>query len=463
MSLTTLPATILESALSRVRRTALRVAMARSGRRGGRGGAVDLSAISRFPAHTHYPLKRDGLDPVSDLAAARDRGEVTKLARLLGLDIWLVTGYDAARSVLGDGGSYSNDLRHLLGHRQRSAAEQVGGLGMTDPPGHTTLRKVLTPEFTKRRLARLRPVIERTVEDALDEMERRGPVVDLVEHFGFQVPFQVICDLLGMPEVDRADFRRFGAARFDLSEGGAGSFGAAATTRTYLIDWVARERTAPSGVDGLIQSILAEHGDSFDDVELGGLADGVFLGGYETSASMLSLGTYVLSRDRAAYRRMAEGTPEQVEALVEELLRYVCPVQMAFPRFARHDLEVAGTRIKAGDVVLVSLTGANRDPSANPATGDLPTSDLATSDLATDRFDADRFDPTRPGGGHLAFGHGLHRCVGAELARLELRIALTALTRRFPDLVVAADPGDLRFTELSAVYGVSELPVRLTP
>lgn len=435
----------LTGALASVRRSALRLAMSRpfsSRAPGGGSGGIDLSTIKKFPRHTHYPLQRIALDPVPRLRQARADGEVTKLARLLGLNIWLVTGDRAARHVMSDAGAFSNDLRHLMGTRKRNDAEQVGGLGMTDAPEHTRLRKMLTPEFTKRRLARLQTSIDEVVAESLDAMEADGPVVDLVESFGFQIPFRVICDLLGMPEVDRAAFRSLGSARFDLSEGSAGSFGAAVTSRSFLIDLTTRLRDAErGGNEGLIAALLDKHGADFDDVELGGMADGVFLGGYETSASMLSLGTFALLSNPEYFRLLREGIDEDVDAIVEELLRYVCPVQLAFPRFARHDMDLYGHRVVQGDVVLLSLSGANRDPQAHPA--------------------ADAFDPTQPGAGHLSFGHGLHRCVGAELARMELRTALRGLATRFPELSLACEPDELEFTELSAVYSVARLPVRL--
>ncbi len=431
------------SVLARGRRALMRVAVSLGSRGGsGGGGGVDLSAIKKFPAHTHFVLQRDAVDPVAQIAETRAGEPVHRLTRFLGMDVWLVTGDAEAREMLVNSADLSNDLRHLLGNRKRSAAEQVGGLGMTDPPDHTRLRKVLTPEFTKRRLQRLEPAIDRVVQECLDDMETRGGVIDLVDRFGFQVPFQVICDLLGMPEVDREGFRSLGAARFDLSAGGAGSFDAAKSTREFLIDLVERQRTERTvHPDGLLAAIIDDHGEEFDSVEIGGLADGVFLGGYETSASMLSLGTYVLLSHPDSYERLRTGTSEEVDEIVEELLRYVCPVQVAFPRFARRDFTLAGVQVREGDIVLTSLAGANRDPLAHSA--------------------ADAFDPTKPSAGQLAFGHGLHRCVGAELARMELRTALRALATRFPDMALAVEPGELEFTELSAVYSVEALPVRL--
>lgn len=408
-----------------------------------RGTALRLAVSSarRVPASIRFPLLRDGVDPVPALDASRDSGDVVQLARLLGTRVWLVTGYDAARAVLADSDAFANDVRHLIGRQGRAPAERIGGLGMTDPPDHERLRRILTPSFTRRRMADLQSDVDRVVATALDDMAAHGPEVDLVERFGFAVPFGVICDLLGMPAVDREEFRRHGAARFDLSSGRSGILDTAAGTREFLIDLVASERRDPRLPDGLISRMVAEHGADFDDVELGGLADGVFLGGYETSASMLSLGTWVLLQHPAAWASLRRGEPAEVDRVVEELLRYVCPVQIAFPRIARRELRVGDRTVRAGDVVVVSLTGAGRDPARHD--------------------DASHFDPTTESAGTLAFGHGLHRCVGAELARMELRTALVALARRFPDLSLAGDPHDLRFTELAIVHGVDSLPVHL--
>ncbi len=405
-----------------------------------RRGIPDVSKLRRLPTSATYPLLRDGLDPVPRLAAVRDREPVTKLTSLLGTRIWLVSGHDEARAVLADSASYSNDMRHVIGKRVRSDADSIGGLGMTDPPDHTRLRGLLTPEFTKRRLARLQLDIDTIVADVLDDLAERaqhGPV-DLVRHFGFAIPFRVICELLGLPISEQADFHKMGAARFDLTQGGVGVFGAATESRTFLIDAVTRQRENPG--DGLIGAVLAAHGDEFDDVEIGGLMDGVFLGGYETSASMLSMGALVLGQHPDSYALLRAGDPADVEAIIEELLRYLCPVQVAFPRFARRDHDLFGRQIAKGDVVIVSLTGANRDPRQLP--------------------DPESFDHTHTTLRHLAFGHGMHRCVGAELARMELCTALVELARRFPDLRMP--PTDqIAFRELSVVHSIDELPVTL--
>jgi cytochrome P450 len=401
-------------------------------------GGLDLRKLRFLPDSLTLPFQRDGLDPVPEIAALRDQDPVAELATLFGRKIWLVSGYDEAREALADGASYSNDLGQFVSQEGRDDSEQIGGLGMTDPPLHTALRRYLTPEFTMRRLARLEPEIERVVNERLDAMEESGPEVDLVSEFAFPVPFQVICELLGLPTEDRERFFSLGVARFDLSEGGAGMFGAAAHTRDFLIKAVAAQRQEPG--DGLIGALLKEHGDDLDDLTLGGIADGVFLGGYETSASMLALGSYLLAESPDAMGLLRED-PASVDRVVEELLRHLTVVQMGFVRFAKRDLVLGGKQVSEGDVVAISLMAANRDPRLGE--------------------DLDTFDPHREPTRHLAFGHGIHRCVGAELARMELRIALRALAQRFPDLAVVAPVDELDFRKLSVVYGVEALPVHL--
>ncbi len=389
-----------------------------------------------LPKKLTMPLRRNGMDPLPDLGRIRDHDPVHRMRRVFGINVWLVTGYHEAKAVLADTKSYSTDIRPMLG---MGTDVTIGGLGFTDPPEHTRLRKILTPEFTVRRLARLQPVIDRVVEERLDAMEAAGPVTDLVEDFAFPIPFLIICELLGLPVEDREPFRKLGHARFDIAEGGAGVFGAMSESRAFLQEAVARQRVNPG--DGLIGQIIRELGDDVSDEDLGGLADGVFTGGYETSASMLSLGTLALLRDPESYARA--GQREHVDAVVAELLRYLSVVQITFPRFVKNDMELYGKQIKQGDVLIVSLSAANRDRAFG--------ADPETIDSLADR-------PS-----HLGFGHGFHRCVGAELARMELRSAFLGLVKRFPHLELDTPVENLSFRDLSIVYGVDSLPVRLHP
>jgi len=291
-----------------------------------------------------------------------------------------------------------------------------------------------------RRLERLRPRIGEIIDECLDQVAVGGPVVDLVPTFAFPVPFQVICELLGLPVEDRETFRGLATARFDVTYGGAGALGAISGSREFLLDFAAQQRKDPG--DGLVGQIIREHGDTISDYDLGGLADGVFTGGLETSASMLALGTAVLLNHPEEYAALANGSAD-VDRTVDELLRFLAVVQIAFPRFAKHDVEIAGKRIGTGDVVVCHLPGTNRDRA-----------------LAGDDRSMEAFDPHREmKSSNLAFGHGFHRCIGAELAKMELRMAYPALASRFPHLTLETQ--DLPFRQRSIVYGVDELPVRL--
>lgn len=405
------------------------------------GGGLDLSKIDKVPESLSWPLNRAGFDPVARLGEVRAAEPVHKLTSFFGITVWLVTGDAEAREVLADSTSYSNDIRPFVGAKSGSATDgDIGGLGFTDPPDHTRLRKLLTPEFTMRRLDRLKPRIAEIIDECLDNVTAAGPVVDLVPTFAFPVPFQVICELLGLPVEDRERFRGLATARFDVTYGGAGALGAISGSREFLLDFARQQRLDPG--DGLVGQIIREHGDDITDFELGGLADGVFTGGLETSASMLALGTAVLLNHPDEYAALADGTAD-VEKVVDELLRYLSVVQVAFPRFAKHDLEIAGRRIGQGDVVMCHLGGTNRDPV-----------------LAADGVTLESFNPHRAmASSNLAFGHGFHRCVGAELAKMELRMAYPKLAQRFPELTLEGQ--DLAFRQKSIVYGVDSLPVRL--
>lgn len=402
---------------------------------------MDLSSMAFFPESALMPLRREGLDPVPELGRLREQTPVSRLPVPFGVNVWLVTGYDAAKAVLGDAKAFSNDFANLTGTAGALAEQNPGGLGFADPPVHTRLRRLLTPEFTMRRLARLRPGIETVVNERLDAMAAAGDrPVDLVQEFALPIPSLVICDLLGVPYQDRAEFQHLAMARFDLFGGAGASLGSISQSLSYLLDVVREQRERPG--DGLLGSIIKDHGDEVDDLELAGLADGVLTGGFETTASMLALGALILLRDGETFAAVRDDD-EVVHGFVEEVLRHLTVVQVAFPRFAREDVEVAGVRIAKGDVVVCSLSGANRDGALGAG--------------------MERLDPARPATQHLAFGYGVHRCIGAELARMELRAAYPALLRRFPRLRLAVPAEELAFRKASIVYGVETLPVLTGP
>jgi cytochrome P450 len=383
------------------------------------------------------PLMRDGLDPVAGLALRQRDQPVSRLEFPFGISAWLVTGYDDVRAVIGDTRAFSNDYSNVVASTggQATAEQDPGGLGFSDPPKHTRLRKALTPEFTVRRLSRLLPRIAEIVEQQLDVMAATGSPVDLVETFAMPIPSLVICELLDVPYPDRADFQRLSGSRFDIFGGAGTGLDAITESLEYMSELVAAQRSHPG--DGLLGMLIREHGDEITDQELAGLADGLLIGGHETTASMLALGAILLLQSPETVEQIR--TDDQAIApAVEEMLRYLTVVQLAFPRFAKQDMELGGHQIKAGEMVLCSLSGANRDP----ALGDHMQS-----------FDPAHMSP------HLAFGYGVHRCVGAELARMELRIAYPALFRRFPQLRLGIPSDEITFHDYSLVHGVQNLPV----
>jgi cytochrome P450 len=394
-------------------------------------------SMSELP-FTLVQFQRDGLDPVPELARLRAEQPISRLQYPIGPPVWLVTNYADSRTVLGDSQRFSNDFSKMTATEDLDvlAAMNPGGLGFTDPPDHTRLRRMLTPEFTMRRLRKLIPRIEAIVAERLDAMEEAGAPVDLVDQFAVPIPSLVISELLGVPYPDRAEFQKLSESRFDFLGDIEGCLSAVGETLEYLSGLVAEQRKSPG--DNLLGMLVREHGDNITDEELTGLADGILIGGHETTASMLALGALHLMTNSEHFG-MVRDSDEHVAPIVDELLRFLTVVQVAFPRFALQDVELSGHKINAGEVVLVSLSGANRDPKLGS--------------------DMDKVNPFREMPPHVAFGYGLHRCVGAELGRIELQIAYPALLRRFPTLRLAVPFEELKFRELSIVYGVEKLPV----
>jgi cytochrome P450 len=391
-----------------------------------------MSETEEFPL---VQFLRAGFDPVADLAAIRADQPMYPLPMPGGATAWMVTRYEDVKSVLGDHVRFSNDFANVMA--AGAANEDPGGLGFRDPPDHTRLRKLLTPEFTMRRLRRLEPRIEALVNERLDALEQAGQPADLVEMFALPIPSLVVCELLGVPYDERADFLRLSTDRFDFSGGPEASLAAINESMRFLTALVERERANPG--DGLLGTLLRERGDEIGDRELASLADGLLTGGHDTSTSMIALGTLWLLQHPEHLALVRDGDENQVAQVVEELLRYMTVVQVAFPRFAKEDLVLAGQEVKKGEMVLCSLSAANRDPALGP--------------------EMDTVHPGRDVPSHLAFGYGIHRCVGAPLAQMEMRIAYPALLRRFPGLRLAVPDEEIAWRALAIVYGVDRLPV----
>jgi cytochrome P450 len=295
---------------------------------------------------------------------------------------------------------------------------------------------MLTPEFTMRQVRRLEPWIERIVEDHLDQMQRVGPPLDLVESFALPIPVLVICELLGAPYDDRANFHHRSARAVDLNLPPNERTAAFRELRAYMVELAGRAQASPS--KGMLSALAREYGDDLTTDELAGIGHLMLFAGHETTAAMLSLGTLALLR-HPDQLRIIRDQPERVDAAIEELLRWLTIGHTATPRVATEPVEIAGQRIEAGEMVLVSLPAANRDPSLTP--------------------DPDILDLTRAATRHLAFGHGVHHCIGAPLARAEMRIAFPALLRRFPNLRLTDDQTEVQLRTFGILHGITRLPL----
>jgi cytochrome P450 len=295
---------------------------------------------------------------------------------------------------------------------------------------------MLTPEFTVRRIARLEPQVDAIVAERLDALEAAGRPADLMRHFAWPIPGMVSCALLGIPRDDRAELvRNFDTGR--TANRRREQQMAAGRAYVSYMDRLARRIRRDPGED-LLGMLVREHGADITDEELAGLAASLMAAGLENVAGTLGLGILALLEHPEQLALLLD-RPDLVDRAVEELIRYVTIVPTASPRTALSDLHLAGQDIRAGDVVACSMFAANR---ARPP-GSPP----------------DELDITREPTAHVAFGHGIHSCLGAALARMELRIACLALLRRCPGLRLAVAADELRFRSQAPVYGVETLPV----
>jgi cytochrome P450 len=388
-------------------------------------------------------MQRNGFDPTAELSRLRDGKGIERIRTPFGIDAWLVTRFADVREVLSDPARFSNARvspreGSRLGlppmSKEELARLRAGNLLAFDPPEHTRLRRLLTPEFTVRRMRRLEPRIREIVEEHLDAMEREGPPADLVADFALPVPSLVICELLGVPYVDRAEFQERSNEQLDLSRSVEDRFRVAQESRAYMHRLVERAQAEPG--EDMLGMLVREHGDEVSTDELVGIASLLLIAGHETTSNMLGLGTLALLR-HPGQLAIVRDEPERVDAAVEELLRWLSIVHSGTAKVTTTEVEIAGRRIGAGEFVMCALPAANRDPAL--------------------RDDPDRLDVTRGAVGHVAFGHGIHHCLGAPLARMEMRIAFPALLQRFPGLRTLSD--QVEFRSFHVIYGLAALPV----
>ncbi|MFI9602636.1 cytochrome P450 [Streptomyces sp. NPDC052043] len=411
-------------------------------------------------------------DPYPAYAWLREHAPVHRTRLPSGVEAWLVTRYADARQALADQRLSKNPAHHAgpahakgrTGIPGERKAELMTHLLNIDPPDHTRLRRLVSKAFTPRRVAEFAPRVQELADGLIDGFAERG-TADLIHEFAFPLPIYAICDLLGVPREDQDDFRDWAGMMLHLPGGespdpqrhGKGPRGGVARSvkkmRGYLAELIHRKREAlpaePAPGEDLISALIraSDHGEHLTENEAAAMAFILLFAGFETTVNLIGNGTYALlthpeQRD-LLQRSLAEGDDGLLETGVEELLRYDGPVELATWRYATGPLTLGGQDIAPGDPVLVVLAAADRDPEkfAGP----------------------DVLDLARRDNQHLGYGHGVHYCLGAPLARLEGQTALATLLTRLPDLQLDTDPADLRWRGGLIMRGLRTLPVRFTP
>ncbi|MFE9407063.1 cytochrome P450 [Streptomyces sp. NPDC006530] len=393
---------------------------------------VDLAALGEDFTRDPYPV----------YAELRGRGPVHRIRMPEGAEAWLVVGYEAGRAALAD---------DRLSKEWRNAAPGLGvqqvssGITMlsSDPPSHTRLRRLVTREFTARRIEALAPRVQEMTDTFVDAMlaapDRRA---DLVEALSFPLPITVIGELIGVPALDQEKFREW--SNISVSAPAlADRLAATADVKEYLTRLLTDKRADPGDdlVSALIRAADEEGGDHLSHDELLGMVWLLLIAGHETTVNLISNGILALLGHPGQLAALRADFDGLIDNAVEEMLRYDGPVETPTARFTREPVEIAGTLVPGGgQLVLVALADADRDPAryAEP----------------------DRFDIHRDARGHVAFGHGIHHCLGAPLARLEARTAVRTLLERCPDLALEIHPAALQWRTGMMMRGPLRLPVR---
>jgi cytochrome P450 len=393
-----------------------------------------LYAMSSLPT-TRQPGRP--FDPPAELIDAQRHGPISRYTFPGGQLGWLITGYDLVRSVLAD--PWFSSRKELLLHPTidypgvEIPPAPPGEFLLMDEPQHGRYRKPLASRFTARRMRLLTERVEQITTEQLDAMEKAGPPADLVKAFAGPIPAIMICELLGVPYQDRDSFQGNVESFMNGETSDEDLIAAVTATYDYLTTLVAAKRANPT------DDILSDLTDTdLTDEELRGIALVLLAAGLDTTTNMLALGTFALLRHPEQLAAL-RAQPALTDQAVEELLRYLS-VAKTFMRTALEDVELAGHTIKAGQVVVASFHTANHDPKrfADPHTLDLH----------------------RRADGHLAFGHGAHLCLGAQLARVEMRVAFPALINRFPTLRLAVPAEEVALRpETADIFGVKSLLV----
>ncbi|RNG34163.1 cytochrome P450 [Streptomyces botrytidirepellens] len=394
----------------------------------------EMPPVQGLPTHRSCPY-----DPPDDYTRLRAERPVVPIVYPDGNQGWLLSRYEDVKTLLTDPRFSSERSRSArTRHRDTKPAMPPGAFISMDPPEHTRYRRLVSGRFTTRKMRELEPRVEAYARQFLDRMEEKGGPVDLVEEYALPIPSLVISDLLGVPSGSRADFQRWSAdvlnveLPLDQIKASINEFS------RFMQDLIAFKKKEPG--DDLISDLVhpGSEDDRLTDDEVAGLCTLMLIAGHESTSNMLSLGTLVTLRNEDQLSALREN-PALIDSAVEELLRYLSIVQFSFTRTALEDMEIGGHRIEAGQTVVGAMVSANRDPESFP--------------------DPDRLIFDRQDARNLAFGHGVHMCIGHQLARIEMKVAFRRLFERFPTLRIAVPDDQIRFKTDSVVYGVWELPV----
>ncbi|MEU4250470.1 cytochrome P450 [Amycolatopsis sp. NPDC026612] len=390
------------------------------------------------------PFERPNVLEIAPLfAVLRRRGPVVPVTTPTGDPAWLVTGFEQVRAVF-------TDPRFGRSHPAPEEASTLSDAAILSRPqgdhetehaGHARMRRLLVPAFSANRIRRLAGHIQELADGCFDAMERAraaGGPVDLHEHLSFPLPVLVICELLGVPYADRDTFRvlsdRMG--RTDIGGGAEAALDEFAASMSRL---AAAKRREP-GQDVVSDLVRAQADDpEFGDDDLARLAAGLLFAGHETTSNRIDLGVLYLLTDLARRDALAADPEGKVHGVVEEVLRLAAPSGLGVLRYAHDDVELGGVTIARGDAVVLALAAANRDASVFPA--------------------AEAFDPDRKPNSHVAFAYGGWFCIGASLARTELRVVFGSLFRRFPGLRLAVGVDELEVRTNRVTGGVDRVPV----
>ncbi|MEV6648320.1 cytochrome P450 [Amycolatopsis sp. NPDC051371] len=384
-----------------------------------------------------YPFNEEaGLDLNEAYAAAREAEGMVRVKMTYGEPAWLATRYADARLVLGDR-RFSRAMEKEKDAPRRSPVQRDGGILQMDPPDHTRLRTLVAKAFTMRRVELLRPRVASLAAGLIADMKAAGPPADLVDLYALPIPVAVICELLGVPVADRPKFRVWSDAALSTSGLTPEEFERnREELRDYMRGLIAEHRSRPQ--DDLMTALIEARDtrDRLTELELVDLCVGILVAGHETTASQIPNFVYALLDQPGQWERLC-ADPDLIPAAVEELLRFVpLGAGAGFARYATEDVEVGGVLVRAGEPVLVAVGAANRDR------------------LQFDDAEGLRFD--REDNHHLGFGHGVHHCLGAPLARLELQEALRALVTELPGLHLA---GDIVWKTQMLVRGARSMPI----